>query len=190
MIGYRRAAVELHALGEEDRRLILAALPNSDQAMLGACLDELRELGFSSDAISLSELASLSTDTEQPASPQDRIQYATARQIFAVLENEPASLIGQFLSIKSWRWSKDFLLLFSAGRQEKIREALNDTSKLAPVRQDFLLDAVAQRLIEKEKKGRSVSFADIQKQPLALHSSSVTSRLLSPVIRLVTSWRR
>lgn len=147
MSGHRRAAVALHALAEADRTLILAELPEQDQAVLRDYLNELDELGFDTGAAT-DLLPRQPADAVPPAAndtPVDALGAAVAANVNTVLEGEPASLVAQLLSIEPWAWRGDYLALQTAARREQLHAAA-PTAAVAPARAAFLRGAVAARL--------------------------------------------
>lgn len=134
MSGHRQAAVALHALGDDDRRLILDALPAADQDTLRGYLAELTSLGFeggSGDAALMAPAGELST--------------ASPAAMLALLEHEPAALVAQVLAAQPWRWSAGLLALCTPARREAIRAA---RVVAAPARTRFVLASLGERLAE------------------------------------------
>ena len=148
MSGHRQAAVALHALAEADRTLILAELPETDQATLRGYLTELDELGFDSGAATDLLPRRGDAGTVPPAandSAADALAEASAPAVHSALEGEPASLVAQMLSIEAWTWRADFLTLQTAARREQLRACAPDGA-VAPARAAFLRRAVSERL--------------------------------------------
>ncbi|WP_256082042.1 hypothetical protein [Massilia sp. YIM B04103] len=145
MSGHRQAAVALHALAAADRELILAELPAADQHTLRGYLAELRELGFESGG-SGTLLAAAKAGGAAAMPALERLQAATAQQIYAALEREPASLVAQVLAAQHWRWHAEFLALCTPARRSAVQAAAPAASGAAPARRRFLLEALAQRL--------------------------------------------
>lgn len=137
MSGHRQAAVALHGLAEEDRELILAELPPADRATLQDYLRELNELGFEGGPA----IASLAGDSP------DRIADAPASALAAVFEHEPASLLGQFLALRDWRWRDELLQMLPATRRAQV-SAVAAQGAPAPARARYLLAAVERRLAQ------------------------------------------
>jgi hypothetical protein len=139
MNGHRQAAVALHGISLADRALILRDLPAADQQILRGYLAELDELGFdSSEAMPLLRGAA-----------DDSLASASAGEMAALLQGEPAALVAQFLSIEPWRWRGEYLALQSPARRDALRAAAPDTT-VAPARAHFLLNAIRDRLQRQE----------------------------------------
>lgn len=162
MSGHRQAAVALHALGAEDRRLILDALPAAEQETLRGHLAELTSLGFESGGGDAGLMAPLALATDLSA--------ASPAAMFALLEHEPAALVAQVLAERQWRWSAGLLSLCTPARREAIRTA---QVAVAPARSQFVLASLAERLANATPTG-----AMAPASPFA------------PLLRLVKSWRR
>lgn len=146
MSGHRRAAVALHGLHEEDRRWVLAQLPEEDCSTLSAYLDELKALGFDQkSSVSIGGGSTLG-NVGAPAQPIERLQAATAEQMFHVLNSEPSSLIAGLLSIRDWTWGHSFLQMLPPARREYIRNAMNGMPSQAPGRTQYLIEACADRM--------------------------------------------
>ncbi|MTV41456.1 hypothetical protein [Duganella radicis] len=166
MSGHRQAAAALHGLLEEDRGLIIAQLPPSDQDTLRNYLAELDALGFDSTGLDLGIAPA-------PAAPD--LATASAATMYRLLEAEPASLVAQVLAARQWRWADGMLALCPQARREAIRAV---PLRQAPARTRFVLEALAARLAEDaaaagEANGRKAS----------------ASRLPS-FLRRVAAWRR
>lgn len=165
MSGHRQAAVALHALAQEDRRLILAQLPESDQSTLNAYLDELKALGF--DNVELA-----------PALAPAAVDLASAAPatVFALLEHEPAALVARVLAARPWHWRDAVLAMFTQVRREAIRTA---AVAPAPARDRFVLEALDTLLAQDAP-------VSAQAQALRLRRSSWLSQLLTRM----GAWRR
>jgi hypothetical protein len=137
MSGHRQAAVALHALGEADRMLVLAELPENDQQILRGYLTELDDLGFEA-----ADTAAAARDLPRAA---DALVDARAADVHHLLQAEPASLVAQVLSIQSWRWRTDYLALQTSARRDQLRAAAPDAA-LPAARAAFLIDGLRQRL--------------------------------------------
>ncbi len=156
--GYRRAALALHGLAQQDRAWILKELPDTDKVVLTQLLDELDELGFSGDAAEAvhadgaASSASVTPNGSQPeaksTSRLEQIRRASAEDMFAILENEPGSLTAQILSMESWPWATRFLGLFPEARRVRISAMISHGQEIIPARHAFLLQSMAERLAE------------------------------------------
>lgn len=145
MNGHRQAAIALHSLAEEDRKLVLASLPPADQVVLRDFLSELTELGF--DAGQLDEPARAPAGGAMPADAAARVRAASAPTMLAVLEREPASLVAAVLEIEAWPWRAELLALCAPERRTLIA---GRAVPGAPARQRALLEGVAARVAERE----------------------------------------
>ncbi|MBI1890120.1 MAG: hypothetical protein HYS18_05710 [Burkholderiales bacterium] len=187
MIGYRRAAVALHGMHEEDRQWILAELGGEDRVALERFIDELNNLGFARDEAITTRLISLSARGLAPTNPHDRIEYATAAQMYGVLEAEPSSVTAQLLKCAHWPWEDAFLRMLDPLRRDKVRNLMTGYTVVAPSRKAVLIEVVAKRLQDGLAiNGVSSSHKGMRK-PAALYS---VRRALDPLSKLVTSWKR
>jgi hypothetical protein len=187
MAGYRRAAVALHALSEEDRHWMLAELPAADKATLAQYLEELKGLGFTTEAAVQHDSLFGKVAKAVPNQPSDFVRDATALEMLSVLEGEPSSLIAQLMAIRNWRWREGFLRLCSPIRQDRIRAAISATTCVAPARKAFLLEAIGNRL--KENRAMNQLLPPIGRG-WKLSSHDVMYRVLSLCRRLVKPWSR
>ncbi|WP_300759393.1 hypothetical protein [Janthinobacterium sp.] len=140
MSGHRQAAIALHGVGATDRKLILAELSSSDRATLTAYLDELKDLGF--DGADAAEVLPSAPSPAPAATSLDRIAAAAPATMFAIFQQEPASLTAQFLALQDWPWAPAMLDLFPAMQRERIRAARPSLAHEAPARRRFVFDAV------------------------------------------------
>lgn len=137
MSGHRQAAAALYGLHQQDRDLILAQLPDADQARLRDYLDELSALGFDRKAMASSQVAQ-----GLLAQGATDLAAAPAATVFTLLQHEPASLVAQVLAMQAWRWSAQLLAFYPPVQREAIRVAANAAAVPAPARQRFLRDAL------------------------------------------------
>jgi len=186
MTGYRRAAVELHALNEEDRQWVLGNLGEQDRTVLAQYLQELKDLGFN-EAASLPGMTLAAPSASRTAATRfERVRNASAADLFAILEHEPSSLIAQFMALHAWHWSSAFLQLFPAPRRERIRSAVPPATGVAPALREYLIDTVGARLgCNDNRPGPAVTMP-------VWRSLSMTSmrQVVSPVMRVVARWIR
>ncbi|NVE01861.1 hypothetical protein [Massilia sp. BJB1822] len=143
MSGHRQAAVALHGLAEADRQQILSQLPAADQRTLRSYLAELKELGFASGANETLMQAAMA-GAARPANGQERLQAASAQQVYDILAWEPASLVAEVLAAGEWAWQADFLALCTPARRQGLELAA--PRRAVPVRSRFVLEALAERL--------------------------------------------
>jgi hypothetical protein len=193
MSGYRRAVVALHEVCEQDRNWILALLPATERATLECYLDELKGLGFTSDA-ALSQPDSLDGSTSggspMQATPDDarlsagRLRSASAHRIVVILSNEPPSLVAQIMAIEAWPWTDSVLRLFEPAFRARVNQARTDLTYIAPSRRRFVVQAVARRLDTLDAK------SVVSRRPFARAAHSVAHTLHAAINRLGVAWGR
>jgi hypothetical protein len=151
MTGHRRTAVALHSLHAEDREWMLATLSEADRNVVRAGLQELIDLGF--DGAEADEFAC----TESIPAPQvltevhslseaKQLQCATPEALFAVLANEPSTLIAYVLMLAKWDSIDQFTSFFAPQRQLKIHQAFQYGMQGGIKADAFLINAVVRRL--------------------------------------------
>jgi hypothetical protein len=145
--GLRRAALELHALGESDRNWVLAALPAGERGALETLLAELRALGIPPDA----GLPALPAVAPAPA-PQPEAVPALAcldagrvTALGRVLAGEPVALTRALLAVRRWDWRDALLCELDPPRRLELAGPLDATAP-APRLQAALLQALTRRL--------------------------------------------
>ncbi|KQQ96173.1 hypothetical protein [Massilia sp. Leaf139] len=154
MSGHRQAAVALHGLAAQDRRAILAELPETDQDILRGLLAELAELGFEHTpgiAAAMAEpapRAAAQDDGKPDAAMRRTLRHASPAAMLAILGHEPASLQACVLALDSWPWANGFLELLPQPRRMLAAESLRAGIAAAPARSQFLLESVAAKLAD------------------------------------------
>ncbi|SFG88689.1 hypothetical protein SAMN05518865_12174 [Duganella sp. CF458] len=109
MNGHKQAAAALHGLSTADRETMLAELPGADQDILRGYLAELAELGFAAAPLRAAA-----------ATPADQVRAADAATLYALLGQQPAGLVAQFLRLDAWPAGAALLALFPAPQREQI----------------------------------------------------------------------
>jgi hypothetical protein len=137
---------------------MLAELPAADQQILQQYIEELDALGFSYGPELAADLAAGPVKAAEPenipshAPPGSlqQLQKASAEQMLACLQDEPASLIARLMALHDWPWREAMLTQMSALARQRVRTLLADpvANSPAPMLDDFLLDTVAARLHE------------------------------------------
>jgi flagellar motor switch protein FliG len=145
MIGYRRAAVALHELHEDDRQWILSELSDSDQSTLKTYLNEIRALGFASDQ-SLASEATASGYKNSKIAPMEQVRKADVRTLYLLLKDEPPVLIAKILKIDDWQWTNRLLENFSQSMHDRLRKLMSESATPAPALAECLVVELAQRL--------------------------------------------
>jgi hypothetical protein len=155
--GLRRAALELHALGESDRNWVLAALPVGERGTLETLLAELRALGIPSDAglPASPAVAPAPAATLPPApapAPQPEavpaLECLDAGRVTAlarVLAAEPVALTRALLAVRRWHWRDALLRELDPPRRLELAGTFDATAP-APRLQAALLQALTRRL--------------------------------------------
>jgi hypothetical protein len=138
----------------------------------------LNALGFAK-GLAPGDIPAVSRRTAQKMDRSSSIlQGAAAAKVFAIIENEPASLVGRLLAIRSWSWSDEVLRMFPPVQQDRIRAAMNNRGPGSPALDRFLVKALATRL----KAGGAAS---MERSNLKL-----IDRLTLLFSRMVESWSR
>lgn len=137
MNGHKQAAAALHGLSTADQDKVLAELPPADQDILRGYLAELSALGFARAPAAAAAAA-------RPAA--SALRNASAEALFAVLAQEPAGLLAQFLALEAWPAAAALLALFPAPQRERIAAAQATQGPVAPAVAAALMELVASRL--------------------------------------------
>jgi hypothetical protein len=126
MSGHRQAALALYPLGPADRDLILAELPDADQARLRGYLAELAELGFDGTApgVPAAPAPAPARAGRAPVSAHEQVRAAPAAAIAALLAAEPAGLVAQLLACDTWPWHAELLALLEPAHRMQVQRAL------------------------------------------------------------------
>ncbi len=160
--GERRAALLLHAMSDADRGWLLANLPDSQRAELGALLEELAQMQIAPDptllqrAIGKPQAPAAPTRPATPARPRhlsdrDFLMELTGTQVRALaaaLASEPALLVARCLQIQPWPWHEALLAQFHAAFRRQVQELLDAPPGVAPqgLAGTSLADALAARM--------------------------------------------
>jgi len=113
--GDKRAALELHALGPQDREWVLGRLPAADRSRVLPLLAELdaMEIRFDLEGAGLAAAGHPATRAESPAAPtgaasspsaQSIIRDASAADVLRILSEEPAWLVRAVFALDAWPW--------------------------------------------------------------------------------------
>ena len=146
MSGHRQAAVALYGASELDRQLVLAQLEPSDQVLLRGYLAELSELGFSAAHMAAYHpVTPHQSNPPPPAAKHGVLHAANAQQLYAVLREEPASLVAQLLALDAWPWAPTLLAMYEPARRLAITQAAGGTV-MAPAKAAALRALLAERL--------------------------------------------
>lgn len=145
----RRAALTLHALGAADRAWLLAQLPRPQRERLQGMLQELETLGIPASHDLLQDLmgaAGAAGAVPNPAAgvpppmpadvlptsggadfsqQQAALSRMDAASVARVLQNEPAGLIAQLLSIHAWPWREAVLEQLGLVKRRRVEELLD-----------------------------------------------------------------
>lgn len=160
--GERRAALLLHAMSDADRGWLLANLPDSQRAELGALLEELAQMQIAPDQALLQQAIGKPQAPQfqaRPATPvrprhlsdRDFLMQLTGTQVRALaaaLASEPALLVARCLQIQPWPWHEPLLAQFHAAYRRQVQELLGAPPGVAPqaLAGGALADALASRM--------------------------------------------
>jgi hypothetical protein len=182
MMGHRHAAATLHGLHEEDRDYLLGALPADDRAVIVRYLAELNELGFAPDDMAGSAFAPKPPIGQVPDARRD-VHAASPREMFNILEHEPAALVAHLLRSADWPWTQEFLQLLEPDRRQRV-QTLAARGTNAPLRDAFLLSALADKLREQQKASAD---SPMRSDRVLRFGQAIR---LSTLYRRVTAWMR
>lgn len=132
MNGHKQAAAALHGLSTADREMVLAELPAADQDILRGYLAELAELGFAAAPLRAAM-----------ATPADQVRAADAATLYALLAQQPAGLVAQFLRIDAWPASAALLAQFPPPQRERITALLEQAGAVPPALARALVEQLA-----------------------------------------------
>lgn len=185
MIGHRRAAAALHGLQEEDRQWLLAELPDADRDILKQLLGELTELGFEPGSTATTSATAMLPVRQRNAitlSSADIVRNAAARDMIALLEHEPSSLIAQVLGLEEWPWKQAYLQMLPPLRRDRIVAMSDQALHLGPALRTCLLDGLAKRLRTISDSGATGASA-VRTQPVLHPYRPAFSAFLQKVMR-------
>jgi hypothetical protein len=114
-VAARRAALTIHALGEEDRAWMLGQLQPRQRAVLEPLLGELRELGVQADRSALEQIESDSPASVTAAARLGRLGRPEIRRLARLLEQEPPQLTRALLSAGDPAWRNALLKSLDSG---------------------------------------------------------------------------
>lgn len=158
MSGYKQAAVALHALDSMDRDLILAEIPEAEQKILRAHLQELSDLGFggANEDVKNSDLDNM----DENPNVVDFLRNLNAKTMFDLLDPEPPGLVAQFLKLQEWPWQAEFFNLCVPVRRDQIKSAMIVVKPAVELRTQLMeIVALQVRSLPPTKSSRSTSFA-------------------------------
>ena len=189
MIGHRRAAAVLHTLPEEDRQWLLGELPESERNTLNQLLGELKELGFDAGCTAQPVVTFMprvgAGNTTDFSSAADIVRNAPVRELIALLEHEPSSLIAQVLRIEEWPWKQAFLQGLPHLRRDRIVAMVDQMPPMGSSMSSCLLDGIAKRLRAVGDSGTTGVSADRMQSTLPSYRQT-----FSALLKKVTQWIR
>ncbi|HEX7888057.1 MAG TPA: hypothetical protein VF522_01750 [Ramlibacter sp.] len=144
-VAARRAALTIHALGEEDRAWMLAQLQPQQRAVLEPLLSELRDLGIQSDRRVLEQIES---DSPSPVSATARLARLGRPQIqhlARLLEQEPPEVTRALLAAGDAAWRNSLLKALDPRFATRVR-GLSSAVSNGPALAAALLAVVEGRL--------------------------------------------
>lgn len=145
MIGYRKAAVLLHGLHEDDRQWMLDKLSGEERHILTQYLDEIRELGFPSEN-SVSRESIRRAGKAANASPIEIVAEADAEAVYDVLHTEPVPLTAKLLRTHQWKWTSGVLERFQEPVRGQIRKLIDDDMEISSMLSAHLVKELSIRL--------------------------------------------
>jgi hypothetical protein len=149
MNGYRKAALMLVTLRDEDRVWMLERVTPRERSKLVPLVEEARALAVALDRTTLRELTE-AQETVQRREEGSRIDSAKPTEMFAVLGSEPEWLLCALLRARPWKWRDGFLELLGTERRLRVRRALAHTAAAQPRVLQTLTDIIERRLSKED----------------------------------------
>lgn len=122
MEAYKKAALYLHGLNEEDASWMLQQLPEDKSSFLQTILDELQQLGIPKERTLLDDVLSSQQGIQAETAEREVSFLASidAGDIVSAFESESDEVFALFLSIHEWPW-KEQALSGSGLREQKLK---------------------------------------------------------------------
>jgi hypothetical protein len=152
-VAARRAALALHALGEEDRAWMLAQLQPQHRDLVEPLLGELRELGMQPDPRALEDVEN---ETAVPVSASMRLASlarAEMQTLARVLEQEPPEVTRALLFAADPAWRRVLLGALDPAFALQVGR-LAPAVPAAPALQRALAVAVERKFLERQAEAR------------------------------------
>lgn len=123
---YKKAALYLHGMDDDDASWMLQKLPEDKSVYLKKLMDELSELGIPKERTLLSDVGSedrklLINDADTECSKLSRVE---SHKIITVFETESDELLAFFLSIYPWAWKQDVLSGLGL-KEQRVKHLMN-----------------------------------------------------------------
>jgi len=151
---YKKTALYLYGLNENDSQWLLEQLPEKYHGKLSPMLSELADLGIPREPTLLSGMESLKKNADQKPSVKEppyiqRIARTDAAVVYKVLTSEIDTVISVVLQARDWPWKNEIINRFPLQRRLAISEAMTAingemTEKVC----ETLLKIFADRLVD------------------------------------------
>lgn len=183
----RRTALVLHSLSPSDRTWLLERLPLSARAKLVPLLDELRELGFPTQADLVKSAMTSSVHTTgtvekthieagEPAQLLAELAQSTPQAVHAAIADERDDLIAEMLCLTAWPWEAPLLGQLPTQRQLRIGRLKTDLQQRStPVSTPMRREALLRHLARATKRSHPVPLVDPGHSPPASGWSRLTA---------------
>ncbi len=126
---YKKSALALYNLDENDQSWILDNLSESQSKKLKLLMNELSEIGIEKNDSVISDIlkdnSSLTSDDEAPSEYIEitkKLDELTPTEIFSILSDEPPAMVAMVLSVKNWPWSTKYISMLPINISSDIRE--------------------------------------------------------------------
>jgi len=138
---YRKAALLLESVAEEDRGWLLSQLADADRARLGPLFAELRGLGITLDP---SMLRDFTSSLEQSR----KLECARPEAMHRAIVDEPDWLVAVVLNARVWTWRGRLLRLLGRERASRVQALMARRPEPAPAALSALLARLEKRVAD------------------------------------------
>ena len=154
---FRKVALMLHSVSDEDRRWMLARLPESSRHVLTSLVDEIATLGFEPEPTLQALNFSLSAYNSEPVNTPvtEKPEKGSAIEVIDALpvsvlvmwiENEDEWLVAQLLACHEWSWTAECLHSLNEKKRIHLQRVRQDIHLVPTLVKNQLLIQLANHL--------------------------------------------
>lgn len=154
-VGYRRAALALHRLHEQDRQWLLGRLPDAERGEVLASLTELDRMQPRMTEADIDRLLEPGAEEAVVApvadDPWHTLDRAPVHAVLHVLRGEPDRLIAIVCALRKWRWSAELMTLLGEARAASVAQMMRNERMPAAAVCDAVVASVTGRVTAGEQ---------------------------------------